>query len=207
MNDVFENIYLRRSVRNYTPTDVPDDIIRDLIKVGTYAPSAGNRQPWRFVVIKNKEMITRLSERAKKLWLVWLESVGESFDPEVKRLANVMKMPKYNIFYNAPVLMLIFAAPRASSHREAFATEAENTMLRDDCAAAAENMLLAARSLGIGSCWIGFGMPLDSDQDTRQELNVPEGYRLMVPLIFGYPVTDVQTAPARNEDVILNWIA
>ncbi|MGZ4929621.1 MAG: nitroreductase family protein, partial [Halobacteriota archaeon] len=67
MNDVFENIYLRRSVRNYKPSDVADDIIRDLIKVGTYAPSAGNRQPWRFVVIKNRDMITRLSGRAKKL--------------------------------------------------------------------------------------------------------------------------------------------
>ncbi|MGZ7169467.1 MAG: nitroreductase family protein [Halobacteriota archaeon] len=206
MNDVFENIYLRRSVRNYKQSDVADDIIRDLIKVGTYAPSAGNRQPWRFVVIKNRDMITRLSGRAKKLWLAWLDRVGESSDPEVKRLANVMKMPEYNIFYNAPVLVLIFAAPRASSHQKSFAAEAENMMLRDDCAAAAENMMLAARSLGIGSCWIGFGMPLDSDHDTRQELNVPEGCRLIVPLIFGYPEKDIQTAPPRDEDVILNWI-
>jgi nitroreductase len=93
MNDVFENIYLRRSVRNYKQSDVPDDIIRELIKAGTYAPTAGNRQPWRFVVIKNREMITRLSERAKKLWLVWLDRAGEIADPEVKRLANQMKMP------------------------------------------------------------------------------------------------------------------
>jgi nitroreductase len=80
-------------------------------------------------------------------------------------------------------------------------------MLIDGCAAAAENMMLAARSLGIGSCWIGFGMPLDSDQEIRQELNVPDGYRLMVPLIFGYPVKDIEKAPPREEDVILNWIA
>jgi F420 biosynthesis protein FbiB-like protein len=206
MNDVLENIYLRRSVRNYTQNDVADDIIRELIKAGTYAPTAGNRQPWRFVVIKNREMITRLSERAKKLWLVWLDRMGEIADPQVKRLANQMKMPEFNIFYNAPVLVLIFAAARASSHREAFAAEAENMFLRDDCAAAAENMMLAAQSLGIGSCWIGFGLSLDSDQDTRQELSVPEGYRLMVPLIFGYPVKVSQTAPSRNEDVILNWI-
>jgi len=69
MDDVFENIYLMRSVRDYTPRDVADDIMRELIKVGTYAPSPGNTQPWRFVVIKNREMITRLSQRAKKLWL------------------------------------------------------------------------------------------------------------------------------------------
>jgi len=79
MNEVFENIYSRRSVRNYKPIDVPDDTVRELIKAGTYAPSAVNRQPWRFVVIKNKETITRLSERAKKLWLDGLDKVGESF--------------------------------------------------------------------------------------------------------------------------------
>ena len=77
MNDVFENIYLRRSVRDYKPNDVPDDIIRELIKVGTYAPSAGNKQPWRFVVIKNREMIARLSGRAKKMWL---DTMGKNSD-------------------------------------------------------------------------------------------------------------------------------
>lgn len=206
MNDVFENIYLRRSVRDYKQNDIPDDIIREVIKAGTYAPTAGNMQPWRFVVIKNREMITRLSERAKKLWLVWLDRLGEIADPQVKKLANQMKMPEFNIFHNAPVLVLIFAAARASSLQEAFAAESENMLFRDDCAAAAENMMLAARSIGIGSCWIGFGLSLDSDHDTRQELGVPEGYRLMVPLIFGYPAKDSQMAPSRNEDVILNWI-
>jgi nitroreductase len=206
MNDVFKNIYLRRSVRDYKQSDVADDIIRELIKAGTYAPTAGNRQPWRFVVIKNREMITQLSERAKKLWLLWLDRLGEIADPQVERLASQMKMPEFNIFYNAPVLVLIFAAARASSHQEALAAEVENRFLRDDCAAAAENMMLAARSLGIGSCWIGFGLSLDSDHDTRQELSAPEGYRLMVPLIFGYPAKESQTAPSRNEDVILNWI-
>jgi nitroreductase len=190
VNDVFENIYLRRSVRDYKPNDVPDDIIRELIKVGTYAPSAVNKQPWRFVVIKNREMITRLSDRAKKMWL---DRMGENSDPEIKMLENAMKMPEFNIFYNAPVLVLIFAAPGAYSPQY-------------DCAAAAENMMLAARSLGIGSCWIGLGLPLGSDTDVLQELKVSEDCHLMAPLIFGYPVKDVQVAPQRKGDVTLNWI-
>jgi len=190
MNDVFENIYLRRSVRDYKPNDVPDEIIKELIRAGTYAPYA-IKQLRRFVVIKNREMIDRLSERAKKLWL---DSMDES-DPVVQELGvkNTLKNPEFNIFYNAPVLILIFAAPGAYTPQY-------------DCAVAAENMMLAAKSLGIGSCWIGFGMPLDSDQDTRAELKVPEGYHLIVPLILGYPVKDIQTAPPHDEDVILNWI-
>ena len=197
MNTVFENIYLRRSVRDYKPNDVPDDVIRELIKAGTYAPFSPyptRHQPRRFVVIKNREMIARLSERAKKMWL----DVGTGSSPEIKRPENVMKalkMPEFNIFYNAPVLILMFAMPHAYTSHEYH------------CAAAAENMLIAARSLGIGSCWIGLGMPLGSDQNTLAELDVPEGYRLMVPLIFGYPVKDTQTGPPRDEEVIFKWVS
>jgi len=72
---------------------------------------------------------------------------------------------------------------------------------------AAENMMLAARSLGIGSCWIGLGMPLGSDPMFLDEMKVPDGYRLVAPLIFGYPVREMQTAPPRNADVILNWVS
>jgi nitroreductase len=196
MNTVFENIYLRRSVRAYKPNDVPDDIIRELIKAGTYAPYSPyptRDQPRRFVVIKNREMIDRLSERAKKMWL----DVGTSSGPESKLPENLMKalkMPEFNIFYKAPVLILMFAMPDTHTSHEY------------DCAAAAENMLIAARSLGIGSCWIGFGMPLGSDQNTLAELDVPEGYRLMVPLIFGYPVKDIETPPPRDADVIFKWV-
>lgn len=190
MNDVFKNIYLRRAVRDYKTNDVPDDIIKELIKAGTYAPSAVNKQPWRFVVVKNKDTIRRLSDVAKKLWLDNAEKVD---DPHLKQVVGAMKMPEFNIFYNAPVVVFIFAAPDAFSPQY-------------DCALAAENMMLAARSLGIGSCWIGFGMPLGSDKATLDELKVPEGHKLMAPLIFGYPVKELQTAPPRKEDVVLNWV-
>jgi nitroreductase len=191
VNEVIRNIYLRRAVRDYKPVDVPDDIIKELIKAGTYAPSAMNKQPWRFVVIKDRNTIARLSERAKRLWL---DTVGKTNDPALAGIASTMKSPGFNIFYNAPVLVLIFAAPDA--YRPEY-----------DCALAAGNMMLAARSLGIGSCWIGFGMPLGSDPEFLDEMKVPAGHRLMAPLIFGYPVKDIQTAPPRKADVILNWIA
>ena len=190
MNEVIRNIYLRRAVRDYLPADVPDEIIRELVKAGTYAPSAMNKQPWRFVVIKNRDTIARLSERAKKLWL---DTAGRTGDPAMAGIINTMKSPGFNIFYNAPVLILVFASPEG--YRPEY-----------DCALAAENMMLAARSLGIGSCWIGFGMPLGADQAFLDEMKVPAGHRLMAPLVFGYPVKELQPAPARKDDVILNWV-
>ncbi len=190
MNDVFKNILARRSIRDFLPESVPDHVIRELIAAGTYAPSAVNKQPWRFLVIKNRELMNRLSDKAKELWIALDASAS---NPEIIKLANMVSRPGYNIFYNAPLLIMIFA------HPDAFSPQI-------DCALAAENMMLAARSLGIGSCWIGLASPLAEVPAVMNELGVPAEYRLVGSLIFGLPAKLNQKAPKRDGDVILNWI-
>ena len=91
------------------------------------------------------------------------------------------------------MLILVFAVPDAY-HGEI------------DCALAAENMMLAARSMGIGSCWIGLAAPLGADGQFLDEIGVSPGHRLIAPLIFGYPARESARAPPRNNDVILKWI-
>lgn len=177
-------------MREYEPEDVPDEIINELIKAGTYAPSALNEQPWRFVVIKNKELMKKYSDRAKKLWL---ENTQGTTNEDTAELIELVSDPQFNIFYGAPVLVLIFTRPGADSPEF-------------DCALAAENMMLGARSLDIGSCWIGLASPLGSDKEFMKEIGVPEDHRLMSQLIFGYPVKKDIKAPERNRDVVLNWI-
>jgi nitroreductase len=189
-NDVLRNIYSRRSVRDYLPDDVPDDVIRELIRAATYAPSAANMQPWRFVVIKNRELIAKLSGKAKELWM---EQAAESSRPELKSLANMVSRQSFDIFFNAPLLIMIF------SDADAFSPEI-------DCALAGENMMLAARSLGIGSCWIGLASPLGQDPATMADLGVPDRCKLEGSLILGYPVKLDRKAPKRDKDVIMKWI-
>jgi nitroreductase len=185
---VLKNIYSRRSVRKYLQKDVPDELIKEIIKAGTFAPSAVNKQPWRFVIIKNKDAIERYGERAKELW------ANKSLDNEdIVQLKKTMAQPGFKVFYDAPTLVLIFA------HPDAFSPEI-------DCALAAENMMLAARSLGIGSCWVGLARVLGSDQTFLKELDIPEGYDLIAPLTFGYPKTTGQKAPPRKADVIHKWV-
>jgi nitroreductase len=75
-----------------------------------------------------------------------------------------------------------------------------------DCTLAAQNMMLAARSLDIGSCWIGLAMPLEKVMKITSQLGVPEGHRLMAALIFGFPAKEEQKAPARVDGLILKWI-
>jgi len=189
-NEVLKNIYSRRSVRDYLPDDIPDDVIRELIRAATYAPSAVNIQPWRFVVIKNRELIAKLSCRARELWM---EQAGRSTRPEMKSLANMVSRPNFDIFFMAPLLIMIF------SDCDAFSPQI-------DCALAGQNMMLAARSLGIGSCWIGLASPLGGDPAIMAELGVPDRCRLEGALIFGYPTKLDHKAPRRDKEVILKWI-
>lgn len=189
-NEIFKNIYERRSIRNYRPDAVPDDAIKEIIRAGIFAPSAMNVQPWKFVVIRNREMIKRLSDKAKELWI---EQSKNMQSPDLQRLADLVSVPTYNLFYNAPLLIMIFADPRGF-------------MPQVDCAMAAENMMLAARSLGLGSCWIGLAQPLERVSSIMKELGVPEKHRLVGSLIFGFPAGEVQEAPIRSRDVILRWI-
>jgi nitroreductase len=193
-NPVFENIYRRRSVRNYRPDLVSDEILLELIKAGIYAPTARNQQLWRFAVVTNKADIDLYSDRAKQLWLknplVKVAATGLA-GKELSRFVKMMKAPGLHIFHHAPALVFIFAP--------------KTRLIQEDCSAAAENMLLAAKSLGIGSCWIGFAQPLGKDKKTRGELKVPKGYRLMAAMVFGYPTNEAPKAPKRNEDVLISW--
>lgn len=194
-NPVLENIYRRRSVRSYRPDQVPDDILLELIKAGTYAPTARGQQLWRFAVVTDRAEIDRLSERAKSLWrrhpLFLIGSTG-MLGPGPKRLTKLMNS-ELHLFHHAPAVVFIFAP--------------KTDFIVDDCAAATENMLLAARSLGLGSCWIGFARPLDKDRKTRAELKVPSKHRLMAAMVFGYPSNDFAKAPKREENVLISWIA
>ena len=187
---ILKNIYSRRSVRSYLHKDVPDEALKEIIKAGTYAPTAVNKQPWRFVVIKNRDLIEQYGDRARKLWL---ENNKDPKDSHLIELTRMMAHENFKIFYGAPALVLVFAHPEAFSPIQ-------------DCALAAENMMLAGRALGLGSCWIGLAIPLGSDEQFLKDMEVPENYRLIAPLIFGYPKKADVKGPDRNTEVILKWV-
>jgi nitroreductase len=189
-NAVLDNIYRRRSVRNFSDKEIPDEIIKELIRAGTYAPTAMNQQPWRFVVVKNRQLVAEYDERAKRDFIA---AYKDSNIPALSGYLRNMAKPEMRLFYGAPVLILVFATPDVVNDH--------------DCALAAENMMLAAQSLGIGSCWIGLAIGLGSDKEFLREIGVPAGHKLVAPLIFGYPARENLRAPARNADVVLKWIS
>ena len=98
-----------------------------------------------------------------------------------------------SIFFNAPLLIII-------SGKKSW------RFLKDDINLCVQNMFLAAHSLGLGSCWIGFGKPLNTDKKSRKELGIPNNFEIVAPLVFGYPAKQIKIIPKRKVN-ILKWIS
>jgi nitroreductase len=143
-------VLARRSIRKYTDEDVSDDDLQYLLHAAMAAPSAGNQQPWHFVVIRSRETLVAIAE----------------VHPYAKMLAD------------APLALAVLGDPSVEKHEG---------MWVQDCAAATENILVAAQSRGIGTVWIGVLPREERMTEMRQILDVPEG---IVPFAFigiGHP--------------------
>ncbi|MCZ7357652.1 MAG: nitroreductase family protein [Candidatus Methanoperedens sp.] len=173
MKDIIEMIKTRRSVREFKQDQIPDDEIKFLIDCARYAPTGFNTQPWSFLVIKNKDAMRKISESGKKSMIPLLEPMKDS-SQKARDFLVFLKTKGTDMFYNAPVLVIILGNKSAPT-------------VDFDCSMAAQNMMLAAHSKGIGSCWIGGVLPALMNEELLKELGAPDGYKAIAPLIFGYP--------------------
>lgn len=182
-------IYHRRAIRSYRPDPVPEATVRTLLEAAVQAPTAMHLEPWAFVVIQNKARLARYSELAKALLL---EEIRHSADHPGSELAGPLADPDFNIFYNAGTLILICGRPMGQ-----FVTA--------DCWLAAENLMLAACALDLGSCCIGLAIPVLNTPKLRQELGIPPDVTVVAPLIIGLPAG--RPAPvSRKPPDILTWL-
>ena len=184
--ELMEAIYNRRSVRFYTEEAVDKDIINKLIKAGIQAPSAMNVQPWAFGVIQDKALMQKISDETKAYLLASI-----SAKPYLECYRQLFSNPEFNIFYHAPVLLAVFGKP-----------EGPNPAC--DCALVAQNIMLAAHSLGLGSCWIGFAQMSLNTPELKKQLGIPQEYVAVAPIIIGHPA---KTSPEifKREPQILFW--
>lgn len=147
---------------------IPREIIDKLIEAGKWAPSGMNEQPWGFIVIEDKSLIKELSDRA----IPYINKIVEK-DPKFTRYKKRMAVEDFSIFYHAPCVIIILGSIDAFSYQA-------------DCAMAAQNIMLIASSMGIGSCWVGMMSVLDSDKWFREKFQLPDNYRVVAPLALGY---------------------
>ncbi len=168
----------RRAVRHYRPTPVPAHLVEEVINLAAHAPSAMNRQPWAFAVIDDAERLAEFAAQAKAYFLAH-EEVPNTVRAELEQ-------PGYDIFHHAPVLVLVLA-------------RSDTEQAREDCCLAAQTLMLAARNASLGSCWVGFSRAWLNRPETRAMLKLPPHYRVVAPIVMGYPAqwppTHGRTAP------------
>lgn len=126
--DMREAIYNRRSVREFTTQPVDQPTLRQIINAAIQAPSAMNQQPWWFAVVRDQALLARISREAKA-FLLSTTPPGPALD----HLREMVGSPDVDLFFHAPALIVI-AAP------------SECPWATEDCALAAQNLMLAARA-------------------------------------------------------------
>jgi len=135
--DAIDTILTRRSVRTYTEDDIPDNIINKLLEAAVSAPSAGNQQPWHFIILEKREILDKIPD----------------FHPNAKLLKGAQKA------------ILVCADLNLEKYKGYWVL---------DCSAATQNILLAARALGLGTCWLGVYPREDRIKNLKELLNLPE---------------------------------
>ena len=170
MTDFADFLRLRRSIRFYQDREVPVEILREMIDDACHAPSSSNGQPWRFILINNREMIERISDECKKNLLRHIEKDPAS--PSTKYEA-ALRNARYNIFYNAPSLVYIVGPADIGS-------------VHVDCALAASYFMFSAVDRGLGTCWIGLGRHVE-DPEILHLVGVPDDCVIVAPIIVGFP--------------------
>jgi nitroreductase len=193
-HDILQTIYQRRAVRAYTAERPDDGMIRTVLDAAVQAPTAMRAEPWVFVVVQDKALLKRLSDRAKAVLLEAMKSGRElTTDPTVKaRLERTLGDPSFNIFYDAGTLVVI-----CRKHLGPY-TEA-------DCWLAAENLMLAACARDLGTCCIGFAIAVLNEPDVKEELKIPDDITAVVPIIVGFPRGTVELV-SRRPPQVLSWI-
>jgi nitroreductase len=178
---VTEAIYKRRAVRSYSGEVLSEQTIRTLLAAAVQAPTAMHLEPWSFVIIQDKAALKRYSDRAKAML-----PRGDGVPPAL------LEDPLFNIFYDAGTLMVI-CAEASSPHAQA------------DAWLAAENVMLSACAMALGTCCIGVAVPLFNSDAVKVELGIPRDVVAVAPIIVGVPREATPPVP-RRDPLILSWV-
>lgn len=184
--ELHEAIKGRRAVREYTDEAVGETTIRRLINAATWAPSAVNQQPWTFTVVRDQGLLDRISREAKAHMLATMSEHAHS-----DHFRSLLGDADFQIFHHAPVLILISGS-------------AAGPWLAEDCALAAENLMLAAFADGLGSCWIGFAQSFLNTAEGKKLLGLPDAWIPCAPIIVGHPKSMPPPVPRREPEI--RWV-
>jgi nitroreductase len=186
-----EAIYQRHATRAFKSDRVDKDVIETLLQAAVHAPTAMHLEPWAFVVVQDRALLKRISDRAKAIAQTPRGSEHRELARSPTRAVALLSDPAFNIFYDAGTLIVICGKPMGP-------------FVSADCWLAAENLMLAATALGYATCPIGFAIPALADPEVKAELAIPADVTAYAPIIVGVPSAEVP-AQLRQEPEVLSW--
>ena len=186
----------RRSCRNYKQKAVTEDILEDLVRIGTTAPSGTNSQAWTFTVLSERQQVAALGSQVAAFYrdlnnkaenpffrlvsrLFLDDMLGRYYNRYYQSVAGALQEweqeGKDLLFHGAPAVLLVGADKKASCPAE-------------DALLATQNILLGAHTMGLGTCLIGFAVEaIKRDRRLRAFLSLPEGESIYSVIALGYP--------------------
>jgi nitroreductase len=162
MNQIMEAIEKRRSIRTYKDRPLSREIIDSLLEAAKYAPTARNLQQSEYKVITGRDRIKRISDK--------IVAQVKKEEPQIQ----LSERAQHNLFYDAPLLVII-TGPK------------DNNWTYTDAALAAENVMLYAASIELGTCFIGWARQIDRNEELQSELHITNDRTVAAAVICGYP--------------------
>jgi F420 biosynthesis protein FbiB-like protein len=190
--EVFQSLIRgRRSIRRYRPEPVPDDVLQRVLEAASWAPSAHNRQPWRFVVLTEPSKREKLAHRMGELLRAARTADGDDpgdIEGDVTR--------SYNRIAGAAVAVVVFMTLEDMDvYPDARRSRAEELMAVQGAAMATQNLLVAAHAEGLGACWMC--APLFCQEEVGAALGVPPHWQAQALITLGYPASKGKPASRR----------
>lgn len=198
-NNVLTTIQSRRSIRYYTSAAVPRSALDRLLEAASWAPSAHNRQPWRFAIVTTETTKTTLAQ-----------AMGEQLRAD--RLADNDPLPVIEadvarshrrITGGAVIIVICLSMQDMDKYPDARRQTAEHTMAVQGAAMAAQNLMLAAHAEGLGAGWLC--APLFAPQVVIDILGLPRDWEPQGLLTLGYPEGEPKLKSRKPLDAVVTW--
>lgn len=176
MNEVIKSMMERRSIRRYEKEQVPDEILEQILYAASFSPNAGNRQTTQIVICQDGVLNEKLGRINKSAFHGRTSQIGSFVSDRQPSIADDPSIA--SAFYGAPTVITLFG-PKNFLYAE------------PDCWIMANNIALAAFSLGVGSCVLGWAeetFASDLGNELQRKWNIPEGYEAKAHILLGYPV-------------------
>ncbi|MBI4317918.1 MAG: nitroreductase family protein [Chloroflexi bacterium] len=192
-------IRTRRSIRRYADRPVPRALIEAAIEAATWAPSPHNSQPWRFVVVTDRERKAELAEAMGRDYRRDMEADGVPPSVVEARLAESRER-----FRGSPVLIVVCLCPEGlDEYPDVERRQAEAVMGVQGVAAAIQNLLLAMHSYGLGACWLC--APLFCPATVKTVLGISQDWSPQALIRAGYPAHDPKPPKRRPIESLVLW--